>query len=433
MCSVTGRLFLNLAAIFRPRLSIKDVQLHSATNKSPANSPAKSPTKSRTKGLCILGSTGSIGTQTLEVLRSNGDRFHVESLSAFANADLLIAQALEFKPKRVAIADESQFSHVHASLAPTGIEVLGGKESLVELASNPELDVVIAAIVGFAGLPPTIAALRAGHRVGLANKETLVVAGKQVMLEAARHGGEIIPVDSEHSAIFQCLQGEDLSGVKGLVLTASGGPFRDRPIGTFEKITRSEALAHPNWDMGAKISIDSATMMNKGLEVIEARWLFDVGADDIDVLIHPQSIIHSMVNFVDGSTKAQLGVPDMKVPIQYALSHPERFEGDTPLVDWTSYPALTFAAPSIDRFPCLGLAYDCLRKGGSAPASLNAANEAAVEQFLHEKMSFTGIAKAVDYAVSHATHIHEPTMEDLVAIDEEARKMILEQGSSGRI
>lgn len=378
----------------------------------------------------MLGSTGSIGTQTLDVVRAYPDRFRVVGLSAFGNAELLIAQAQEFNPRVVAVANELQFSRVQEALAGSGISVVSGSDGLVELVDATRADLVVAAIVGFAGLRPVLAAIEGGSRIALANKETLVVAGALVTASAERNGSEIIPVDSEHSAIFQCLCGEDPESIKRLVLTASGGPFRERDPSSFASITKSEALSHPNWDMGAKISVDSATMMNKGLEVIEARWLFDLPAEKIDVLVHPQSIIHSMIDFVDGSTKAQLGVPDMRVPIQYALTYPDRWESKIPHVDWTQYPSLSFDTAAAERFPCLGLAYSALRRGGSATAALNAANEAAVDLFLKDQIRFVDIPIRVEYAMSKATFDQSPGLDALDAIDSEARILVLEHTSA---
>lgn len=382
------------------------------------------------RSLCVLGSTGSIGTQTLDVVRAYPDRFRVVGLSAFGNAELLIAQAQEFNPRVVAVANELQFSRVQEALAGSGISVVSGSDGLVELVDATRADLVVAAIVGFAGLRPVLAAIEGGSRIALANKETLVVAGALVTASAERNGSEIIPVDSEHSAIFQCLCGEDPESIKRLVLTASGGPFRERDPSSFASITKSEALSHPNWDMGAKISVDSATMMNKGLEVIEARWLFDLPAEKIDVLVHPQSIIHSMIDFVDGSTKAQLGVPDMRVPIQYALTYPDRWESKIPHVDWTQYPSLSFDTAAAERFPCLGLAYSALRRGGSATAALNAANEAAVDLFLKDQIRFVDIPIRVEYAMSKATFDQSPGLDALDAIDSEARILVLEHTSA---
>lgn len=391
------------------------------------NNPRKAAIYSngRPQGLSILGSTGSIGTQTLEVVRLFPDRLRVRALTAHSNAALLIEQALEFQPDCVVLGDEGELETVREALGGTEIRVLCGSEGLSEAATLPEADTVVAAVVGFAGMEPVLAAIKAGKRIALANKETLVVAGALVGRLVREHGATLIPVDSEHSAIFQCLVGEPENSVERLILTASGGPFRTRPRDTFAAITRDEALQHPNWSMGAKITIDSATMMNKGLEVIEARWLFDLGADRIDVLVHPQSIIHSMVAFADGSTKAQLGVPDMKVPIQYALSYPTRWDAPHERLDWTALQCLDFETPDLEKFPCLRLAYEALRKGGTAPAVLNAANEAAVALFLNERLRFVDIPRVIE-AVLDALPVADATYDALQNADAEARRRVAE-------
>lgn len=391
------------------------------------NNPRKAAIYSngRPQGLSILGSTGSIGTQTLEVVRLFPDRLRVRALTAHSNAALLIEQALEFQPDCVVLGDEGELETVREALGGTEIRVLCGSEGLSEAATLPEADTVVAAVVGFAGMEPVLAAIKAGKRIALANKETLVVAGALVGRLVREHGATLIPVDSEHSAIFQCLVGEPENSVERLILTASGGPFRTRPRDTFDAITRDEALQHPNWSMGAKITIDSATMMNKGLEVIEARWLFDLGADRIDVLVHPQSIIHSMVAFADGSTKAQLGVPDMKVPIQYALSYPTRWDAPHERLDWTALQCLDFETPDLEKFPCLRLAYEALRKGGTAPAVLNAANEAAVALFLNERLRFVDIPRVIE-AVLDALPVADATYDALQNADAEARRRVAE-------
>ena len=378
-------------------------------------------------GLCILGSTGSIGTQTLEIVRLFPERFRVRALTAGSNAEVLIEQARAFRPACVALADATQVETVRQALRGTGIEVLEGEEGLCAVARRDDVDTVVAAVVGFAGLAPVLAAIRAGKTIALANKETLVVAGALVNEQVHRHGATLIPIDSEHSAIFQCLVGEAPERVESLILTASGGPFRTRPPDTFDAITPAEALDHPNWSMGAKITIDSATMMNKGLEVIEARWLFDVAADRIDVLVHPQSIIHSMVTFVDGSTKAQLGVPDMKVPIQYALSYPERWPAPHERLDWSTLHCLDFEVPDLETFPCLRLAYEALAVGGTAPAVLNAANEEAVRLFLEGDIRFTDIPRIIEGALGRhaASEVH--AYDVLLRADAAARRFVQEQ------
>lgn len=380
----------------------------------------------RPEGLAILGSTGSIGTQTLDVVRLFPQRFSVRALSARSNADLLLAQAQEFRPACVVVEERSAYETVRRALEGTSIRVLQGTEGLCEAASLESVDTVVAAIVGVRGLVPVIAGIRAGHRLALANKETLVVAGALVRRELAASGSVMVPIDSEHSAILQCLAGEPEHSVESLILTASGGPFRTRPAETFDAITLEEALQHPNWSMGSKITIDSATMMNKGLEVIEARWLFDLAPDQIHVLVHPQSLVHSMVTFRDGSTKAQIGLPDMRIPIQYALSYPERWPAPHPRVDWSTVAALDFEAPDPERFPCLPLAYDALRQGGSAPAVLNAANEEAVARFLEGQVRFNDIPRLVEKALTRAHVNGQPGLEELLEVDAETRRCVQE-------
>ncbi len=383
-----------------------------------------------TRALCILGSTGSIGTQALEIVRMFPERLHVVTLAAHRSTHLLAKQALEFRPQSVVIADGSKALELEQMLAGSGIRVLAGREGIIEAAAYSDVDIVLAAVTGAAGLHGVLAALRAGKTVALANKETLVTAGALATRMAAENGGELIPVDSEHSAIFQCLVGEAERTVESLVLTASGGPFRTRDMHTFASITRAEALRHPNWSMGAKITIDSATMMNKGLEVIEARWLFNVQPSQIDVLVHPQSVVHSMVVFADGSTKAQLGVPDMKVPIQYALSYPDRWQAPHARVDWRTIGSLDFAPPSLERFPCLRLAFEALREEGIAPAVLNAANEQAVALFLEDRIRFVDIPLAVERALSTVTGDAATTVEGLMEVDRAARQCVLEHGAT---
>ncbi len=376
--------------------------------------------------LCILGSTGSIGRQTLEVIRLFPERFRVHVLAAGSNAELLIAQAKAFWPEVVVIRDEVRVPEVRRELAGTGIQVYGGEKALAEVATFPEVDMVVAAVVGFAGLLPVMEAVRAGKRVALANKETLVVGGALIRQEMERSGAELIPVDSEHSAIFQCLVGEQIDDVEQLILTASGGPFRTRPLETFSAITPEEALCHPNWSMGAKITIDSATMMNKGLEVIEAYWLFGMKPERIQVLIHPQSIIHSMVAFMDGSVKAQLGVPDMRVPIQYALTYPERWPAEHPRIDWQTLRKLEFEEPDPRRFPSLRLAYEALAQGGLAPAVLNAANEEAVFRFLQRQIGFMDIPRLVEEVLAETPQQTTFSLSDVQHVDAWARKRVRE-------
>lgn len=385
----------------------------------------------RVQRLSVLGSTGSIGTQTLEVVRLFRDRFDVQALTAGSNVDLLVEQAREFRPTCVVIGDEAGRAQAKSDLP--GIRVLTGTDGLCEAATLSDVDTVVASLVGFAGLESVMAAIRAGKKVALANKETLVVAGELVTQLLGETGGMLLPVDSEHSAIFQCLVGEPPGSVEELILTASGGPFRTREAATFESITKEEALNHPNWEMGDKITVDSATMMNKGLEVVEARWLFGIDADRISVLVHPQSIIHSLVSFKDGSTKAQLGVPDMKVPIQYALSYPERWFAPHERLEWSEIRCLDFEAPDDGKFPSLGLAYDALRAGGTAPAILNAANEQAVALFLEDRLRFVEIPEVIGEALAKIPVVIAPRLEDLLACDQEARAAVLEHARAGTI
>lgn len=381
-----------------------------------------------TRSLALLGSTGSIGTQTLEVVALFPERFDVRVLTAGSNAALLAEQARAVRPERVVIADVDAGPALKDALRGTGVVVHVGPEALCEAAALPEVDVVVAAVVGFAGLAPVAAALQASKTVALANKETLVVGGALVRELLDQHGGTLLPVDSEHSAIFQCLVGEEGRTVEELVLTASGGPFRTRPAATFEAVTPEEALDHPNWSMGAKITIDSATMMNKGLEVIEAHWLFDVPAAAIRVLVHPQSVVHSMVTFSDGATKAQLGVPDMKVPIQYALSYPERWDAPHERIDWSALRCLDFELPDLRKFPCLRLAFEALATGGTAPATLNAANEEAVALFLEGAIRFPDIPRLIEAALSRTAPGEASSLEGLRATDAEARRVVKELG-----
>jgi len=376
--------------------------------------------------LAVLGATGSIGTQTLDVVRLFPDRFDVRALTCGANVDLLTEQAREFRPEVVVAGSAPKAKTLRHRLSSLDIEVLAGKEGLRHVAARDDVDSVVAAVVGFAGLVPVLAALRAGKRVALANKETMVVGGDLVQEAVEEGDGELLPVDSEHSAIFQCIAGESERTVETVVLTASGGPFRTRPANTFDDVTVDEALNHPNWSMGPKITIDSATMMNKGLEVIEARWLFDLTVDEIRVLVHPQSIVHSMVAFADGAVKAQLGVPDMKVPIQYALSYPSRWPAPHERLDWSEVSRLDFEQPDTDKFPCLQLAYDALDAGGTAPAVLNAANEQAVSLFLEEEIAFVDIPRAIEDAMDQLTLNGTPTLEDLSDADEWARECVKE-------
>lgn len=373
------------------------------------------------KQIAILGSTGSIGTQALNVIRRHRDLFGVEVLCAGSNAELLIHQALEFQPNAVVIADETKYSAVHEALKDSDIKVYAGEESMVDLMELPDIDMVLAAIVGFAGLKPTLHALEHGKAVALANKETMVVAGAIVTAAAACHHAPILPVDSEHSAIFQCLIGES-SPVDKILLTASGGPFRGMTREQLATVTLEQTLKHPNWSMGRKVSIDSASLMNKGLEVIEAKWLFGVEAKDIEVWVHPQSVVHSMVQFHDGSIKAQLGVPTMETPIQFAFSFPERIESHLPRLDFTQHPNLTFERPDRTTFRCLDLAYQAIEQGGNIPCVMNAANEVAVQQFIEGRIGFLDIADRVERSMQDAAYIPNPTLDDLLLTDKTIRK-----------
>ena len=374
----------------------------------------------------MLGSTGSIGTQALDVIREQGDALHVEVLSAHNNADLLVEQALEFKPNVVVIGNEDKWAQVNDALFDLGIKVYSGAEALEQVVETDGIDMVLTAMVGAAGLKPTMRAIQAGKHIALANKETLVVAGELVMAAARKRGVDIHPVDSEHSAIYQCLAGEFHNPIEKVILTASGGPFRGRDLASLEGVTKADALKHPNWDMGAKITIDSASLMNKGLEVIEAKWLFDVDPDQIDVVVHPQSIVHSCVQFTDGSIKAQLGLPDMKLPIQYALTYPRRLANTFPRFSFMDYPELTFEQPDTKTFRNLALAFDALRTGGNAPAVLNAANEIAVARFLRDELTFLDLPRVVEHALERVTLLSKPSLDDLVASDAEARRVATE-------
>ncbi len=375
------------------------------------------------KHLAILGSTGSIGTQALDVIEANPDVFTVEILAAGVNADLLIQQALKFKPNVVVINDNSQLAKVKDALLNEGIKVYGGEEALADVVQMETIDMVLAAIVGFAGMKSTLAAVKAGKQIALANKETLVVAGDIITSEARKNGVNIFPVDSEHSAIFQCLAGEFENPIEKIYLTASGGPFRGFRREGLLNVTQKEALKHPNWAMGAKVTIDSATLMNKGCEVIEAKWLFNLKAEQIDVIVHAQSIIHSLVQFRDGSMKAQMGLPDMKLPIQYAFGYPKRLSSNFPRFDFMKYPALTFEKPDVETFSCLGIAYAAMRDGGNRACVMNAANEIAVKAFLQDKIGFLQIAEIIEKTILKSTFVASPTIEDYVHSDEEGRRI----------
>src|SRR5687767_19875 len=373
------------------------------------------------KRIAIFGSTGSIGTQALEVISSHADLFSADILTAQNNEDLLIEQALKFKPGIVVIGDDKKYQKVKDALAGTSIKVLGGEDALTEAALEDCYDMMIAAIVGFAGLKPTLHAIEAGKAVGLANKETLVVAGDIVMHKAVEHKAPVIPIDSEHSAIFQCLVGETRNRIEKIILTASGGPFLGKKPNFLVNVKRDHALQHPNWSMGAKITIDSATLMNKGLEMIEAKWLFNLNPDQVQVLVHPQSIVHSMVQFEDGSIKAQMGLPDMRLPIQFALTYPDRLQSDFPRFDFAHYPALTFEKPDTETFRNLALAFEALNKGGNMPCVLNAANEVAVAAFLKDRIGFLEMSELVERCLGKMDYIANPKYEDYVHTDSETR------------
>ena len=369
--------------------------------------------------IAILGSTGSIGTQTLDVIRQHRDLFEVELISARRSADLLIRQAIEFDAAHVVICDESRYGEVADALQERGTSVWAGVDSLCDLVGMSSVDIVVGAMVGFSGLRPTLAALRAGKVVALANKETLVAAGSIVTRTARENGGTLLPVDSEHSAIFQCLLAAGGNPVERIHLTASGGPFRTWDKQKIAGATAAQALKHPNWDMGAKVTIDSATMMNKGFEVIEAKWLFDLAPERIKVVVHPESVIHSMVEFEDGAVIAQLGCPDMRQPISFALGFPQRLTVGNRKLDFAALGRLTFEAPDTDRFPCLQLAYEAIRRGGNAPCALNAANEVAVAAYLKGLISFYDIAKICEKALAGLDFAADPSLEDIFGTNRE--------------
>ncbi len=373
------------------------------------------------KKIAILGSTGSIGTQALEVIRSHRNRYRVIALTANNNVNLLIEQCMEFRPLVAVISNPAHYQLVKDSLTSHGIKVLAGLEAISEIMEIEEIEIVLTAMVGFSGLKPTLTAARHGKDIAIANKETLVVAGELVTSIAKQNGINILPVDSEHSAIFQCLLGEADNRIEKIYLTASGGPFKGKNKEQLINVTPAQALKHPNWDMGAKITIDSATMMNKGLEVIEAKWLFDLNPDQIDVVIHPQSIIHSMVQFEDGSIKAQLGLPDMRLPIQFALSYPDRYVSSFPRFNFAEYPAFTFEKPDMDTFRNLTFAFEALNKGGNLPCIMNAANEVAVAAFLKEKIGFLQISDVIEKCMLNINFMAHPEFEDYLLTDKETR------------
>ena len=376
--------------------------------------------------IALLGSTGSIGTQALDVVRDNTDRFEIYALVARQNVALLAQQAREFRPEVVVIADEQHYAPLKEALADLPMKVWAGADAIADVVQMTPVDVVLTAMVGYAGLRPTLAALEAGKAVALANKETLVVAGELVTATARRTGAPILPVDSEHSAIFQCLVGQDASAVEKVILTASGGPFRTTPREALADVTPAEALRHPNWSMGAKVTIDSASMMNKGFEMIEARWLFGLPPDRIEVVVHPQSIVHSMVQFADGAVMAQLGTPDMHLPIAYALAYPRRLRSAAPRLDFAQLSTLTFEAPDRERFRNLDYAYEAARRGGNMPCILNAADEVAVAAFLCGKIGFLAMSDLIAETMARTTFIATPTYDDYVQTDAEARRIATE-------
>lgn len=370
-----------------------------------------------------MGSTGSIGTQTLDVISEYPDRLYPSLLTANRNVDLLIEQALKFKPRRVVIAQSGCYTKLRDALVGEPIEVMCGQQAIADAAAADDVDIVVTAMVGYSGLAPTISAIKAGKTIALANKETLVVAGELITRLVKQYGSRLVPVDSEHSAIFQCLVGEDPESVDKLILTASGGPFRTRPKEELYGVTRADALNHPNWSMGAKVTIDSASMMNKGFEMIEARWLFGIPSERIEIVVHPQSIVHSMVAYSDGSVKAQLGLPDMRLPIRYALNYPERLPSACRKMSVADYANLTFEAPDREKFPLLDMAFDAIHRGGNVPCALNAANEIAVAAFLADRIGFMQMPEVVAEAVARNRFIASPTYDDYVATNAEIRKI----------
>ncbi len=373
------------------------------------------------KKIAILGSTGSIGTQALDVIEQNPKHFKAEILTAGNNADLLIKQAIKFLPDTVVIADESKYKYISDALSSYSVKVFAGKQSIEQIVESSSIDLVLTAMVGFAGLIPTINAIKAKKNIALANKETLVVAGEFISDLVKKHSVNIYPVDSEHSAIFQSLTGEFHNEIEKIYLTASGGPFRTFTKEELAKVTKAQALKHPNWDMGAKITIDSATMMNKGLEAIEAKWLFDLKPEQIDIIVHPQSIIHSLVQFTDGSLKAQMGLPDMKLPIQYAFTYPDRIKSEFPRFNFSDFPQLTFEKPDTEKFKNIKIAYEAMKKGGNMPCAINAANEVAVDAFLKEKINFLEIPEIIEKTVNKINFANRSDLETYLNTDKETR------------
>ena len=380
----------------------------------------------RKRQIAILGSTGSIGTQTLQVVEEHPECFEVYAITANTRVDELIAQARKFMPEAVVIADETKYQKLKEALDDLPIKVYAGYEAICQIVESGPIDIVVTAMVGFSGLRPTINAIKAGKAIALANKETMVVAGEMINALAMEYKTPILPVDSEHSAIFQCLAGEMSNRIEKLILTASGGPFRTFTKEQLEHVTKEQALKHPNWSMGAKITIDSASMMNKGFEVMEAKWLFGVGAKDIEVVVHPQSVIHSMVQFEDGAIKAQLGTPDMRLPIMYALTYPSRLTSSFGRLDWSSIKEFTFEKPNLEIFPNLRLAYEALAKGGNIPCVVNAANEVCVAAFLNDRIKFTDMPRLIERAMDEATYILKPTLDDYLETDKEIRRIVEE-------
>lgn len=375
------------------------------------------------KQIAILGSTGSIGTQALQVIEEHPDLYEAYVLTANNRVERLIEQARKFRPEAVVIANEEKYPILKEALKDLPIKVYAGSDAICQVVTDQEVDMVLTAMVGYAGLKPTMDAIRAHKPIALANKETLVVAGELINELAQVNRTPILPVDSEHSAVFQCLAGEVDNPIEKVILTASGGPFRTYSREQLAHVTKEQALKHPNWDMGAKITIDSASMMNKGFEVMEAKWLFGVKPEQIEVVVHPQSIIHSMVQFEDGAIKAQLGMPDMRLPIQYAFSYPDRKRASFPRIDWTLCRELTFEQPDLERFRNLALAYEALHQGGNMPCIVNAANEVVVDAFLHDRISFLDMSDVIEYTMQHTPFIAKPTYEDYVATDREARRI----------
>lgn len=379
------------------------------------------------KNIAILGSTGSIGRQALEVIEKQHEAFQVEVLTAQNNLALLVEQAKKFRPNAVVISNTQHYEQLKTALSRQDIKVFAGENALASIVEMESIDIVLTALVGYSGLRPTIRAINAGKAIALANKETLVVAGELITRLAREKGVNIYPVDSEHSAIFQCMVGEFHNKIEKVILTASGGPFRGKKAFDLATVTKSEALRHPNWSMGDKVTIDSATLMNKGLEVIEARWLFGLKPEQVEVVVHPQSIIHSLVQFEDGSIKAQLGLPDMRLPIQFALTYPDRLKSDFPRFDFLQYPSLSFEKPDMETFRNLALAFGALNRAGNMPCVLNAANEVAVAEFLKDRVGFLEMSSIVEHCLSKMTYIENPSYEDYVNTDREARRMAIEK------